>query len=159
MKSPAIQSLLYRASTGMLINIALAPHRKRDSYEFWQGYAKALNDLSNGVGEALAEKDARLNGYLPPSVLRAAASVLGVHIYSESRLHVEQRLAQAGIKVPFDSLPDVDIAATQVVENRAVSTVDLHYEHSVAGVDAGNGSGFHNALPYTGAILTEGGAA
>lgn len=58
----SLDALLRRAELGVLYNSAADSETSRKLFKFWQGYAKALKDFGNGVGEILAEKDAKLNG-------------------------------------------------------------------------------------------------
>ena len=140
----AVVALLHRARTGMLFNVATrSPHTEQ--FNFWQGYAKALNDLTSGVGDALAAKDFALQGYQGPSMLAAAASCLDIDIYCLSRAAVVQRLAQAGIEVASDEVANTDIGTARQLENSAVAAINLHSEHSAHLVDVNDDSVVHVA--------------
>lgn len=126
--SAAIEALLLRARTG-LISEALQPSNRPHYFDFWSGYAKALNDLRSGAGELLAAKDAALP-YEPPGYLRAAAEALHVHTYALTRVEIVERVRQAGIEISANPLPDFHVIPAAQLVHGAVATVDLHGEHA-----------------------------
>lgn len=128
----------------MVFNVATrSPHTEQ--FNFWQGYAKALNDLTSGVGDVLAAKDFALQGYQMPRMLTAAASCLHIDVYFLSRAAVVQRLAQAGIEVASDEVANTDIGTAGQLENSAVAAINLHSEHSTHLVDVDDDSVVHVA--------------
>ncbi|MGH6627628.1 MAG: hypothetical protein ACRECD_14005 [Burkholderiaceae bacterium] len=158
--TPATEALLRRARAGMLASVVLTDHI-RDNFDFWQGYAKALNDLRRGAGAKLAAKDLA-QPYELPSVLSAAAQVLDHDIERLSRREIEQRLTEAGIKLPPDAEPLLQVAAVHQLKDGAVAGVDLHDEHAVALVQLYECAGLHGGDPVMVAgadIVDEGGAA
>jgi len=128
----------------MLIN-ALTGANRPEQFDFWQGYAKALRDLSNGLGDKLAAKDAALQGYQLPGVLQAAANCLGNDLYGLPRVAVVERLAQAGIELPADAVADADVVPVNQLKNAAVASGELDSKHAPAVVDGDDGSGVHAA--------------
>lgn len=155
-----VEALLYRAATGLLGNLAFEAERKHDTYDFWQGYAKALRDLQRGAGQGLADKDAALGGYQGGGIFRAAARVLGNDLYDLPRAEVAQRIANAGIKFSLHAVSDCDEAAALVVIDGAVAAIDLHDEHPISLVDADDSSLDQHAFsPVDAAIVAQGGAA
>ena len=154
----AVQALLNRAKAGLLATAFLQCGPKHQ-FEWWQGYAKALHDMTSDAGQKLADKDLRLGGYQLPSVLQIAADVLNEDVYRLSRAEIEDRITQAGIKVPIDSLALSDFAGPEQLKNGTVTTIDLNDEHRAARVNLNDGSCLHSSPQGNAVIVAQGGAA
>ena len=120
----AVAALLHRARSGMLFNVTTRSTHAHD-FDFWQGYARALNDFTSGIGHALAAKDAALQGYQMPRMLAPAARCLDTDIDRLSRAQVVQRLAQARIELTGDEVADSKLESTGQLENGAVGRTAL----------------------------------
>ncbi len=139
-----VEALLQRAHTGMLISAA-CPGMVRDAFDFWKGSANAMATLLRGGGVHMAARDAQLGGYQPPRFLRAAVIALGDDINQLTRTEIEQRLVQAGFKLPLQAMPLDDVEAATLLIDGAVATVDLDKEHAILRVDSDDSAGLHGA--------------
>lgn len=139
----AMQALRHRAHTGLAINAFVPGARREELHQFWQGYARALRDLSSGLGARLAAKDAASGAYDPPAVLKGAIGLLGDDIERLTRAEIFQRVADAGLQVALKPVPDLDVVAAGQLEDGAVAAVDANDEHPAPGVVADDGASGH----------------
>lgn len=141
--SAAIAALRNRAITGLLINGCHPPEVPgRYGFSFWQGYIKALQDLSSGAGRTLAASDKMCSGYKPLGYLQAAFTALAECAESATFAKVEQLLSAQGVQVTGHPVALLEADASEQLENGVSGIVDAHDKHAPAMVDGNDGSLF-----------------
>jgi hypothetical protein len=135
--SPAAQALRARAS-----RLADCEELAEPARQFWKGYAKAIDDLASGVGDALAAKDA-LGGVPPAGAgLSEDVSLLIVDGQSETAERVERSR---------DARTDDHVDRVEKLENPEVATLDIaDEEHPTPCVDLQDDAAAHPASVSTG---------
>lgn len=139
----AITALRHRAHTGLACAALVPGQRREELHQFWQGYCKALRDLERGTGSKLAIKDATSGAYEPPAVLQGAIGQLRDDIENLTRAEIRQRVAAAGIELPFEPVTDLDVVPPSEFEDRRGAAVDSHHEHTSARVVEGDAARLH----------------
>lgn len=159
-----LTALLSRAHCGMLI-AALAD--RSDSFVAWRAYAKALTDLQNGKGLALATKDSKSGGYEPAGCLKAAWPGLPIGIELLTLANVQQFLAAQGVQISAETVPALQLDAAQQLDGNTVAVIHPDHEHAPAVVDVNDGASGHGKsfetlgvdVQPTGIVTSQGGAA
>lgn len=122
-----VLALRNRAHTGLACAAFVAGWKREEQHVFWQGYAKALRDLTRGMGAKLAQRDQASGAYQAPTVLQAAIAVLGDDIEHLTRAEILERVAAAGVKRPFHDVPGLDATTGHFVDG-AVASLDPNHE-------------------------------
>ncbi|MDP3651629.1 MAG: hypothetical protein Q8R67_08095 [Rhodoferax sp.] len=136
-----INALLLRARA--LLDIGIPGYQ--DQYTaYWNGYAKALSDLSSGVGAKLVAKDAASGGYVQGGG-NAAWARLAIGLESLTAVEIVERFAAQGIEMSADSAAQLRLETVQQLPHGVVTTVELDDKHTASHIDMGNGACLHSA--------------
>lgn len=154
----AVQALQHRARLSMLCASLGAKTGKSERFENARLYAKALAEVLNGVGQTLADRDARLGGYEAQGELQAAVARLPVGFERLSMSEVRELLAGHLVAYCPNLVADFEADAVQQLIHSMVPVVKLDDEHAIARVYMGDGAGLHSAASDGSAIVAQGGA-